>query len=354
MRSSWRQLLIVLAALLAIGFAIYRFGGTLQGASFSGTKLWIAIRGANPYLLLASLVAIYGCYAIRAFRWGVFQQNLGASSFWSIYGMTLAGFAAVFLLGRPGEPIRPLLLARKEKLPVADMYGIYALERVFDVVCAAAIAGIALLVENRHVPVANTTGAVLIGGVVGIIGFLTYFRLHGTAALEKALHSWRTSTGWRVKVAEILMGFARGVQIIRSWRELGLAIFLSAAHWALVFVVYVWITHSFGGKFAELSWADALLLMGFTLAGSVFQLPLAGGGSQLAAISVYKFFGIETEPATAAAIVLWLITFAACSVVGTPLLLHQGLGLGKLKELARQEQEKEGAELGRESASSDK
>ena len=339
---------MLLAALLAIGFAIYRFGGALHGASFSGEKLWQAVRQANPYLLLVSVAAIYGCYAIRALRWGVFQQNLGASNFWSIYGMTLAGFAAVFLLGRPGEPIRPLLLARKEKLPVADMYGIYALERIFDVVSAAAIAGIALLVEKRNVPVANTTGAVLICGVVGIIGFLAYFRLHGTAALEKSLHGWRTSSGWRVKVAEIILGFARGVQIIRSWGELVWTVFLSAAHWSLVFLVYVWITHSFGGRLGELSWADALLLMAFTLAGSVFQLPLAGGGSQLAAISVYKFFGIATEPATAAAIVLWLITFAACSVVGAPLLVHQGLSVGKLKQLAEQEKEKEIMELERE------
>ena len=128
MRSSWWKLLILLAALLAVASAIYRFGGTLHGASFSGTKLWLAVRGANPYLLLISLLAIYACYALRALRWGVFQQNLGASNFWPIYEMTLGGFAAVFLLGRAGEPLRPLLLARKEKLPVADMYGIYALE----------------------------------------------------------------------------------------------------------------------------------------------------------------------------------------------------------------------------------
>lgn len=339
MRSSTKKLLVLLAAVLAVVFAIYRFGGTLHGASFSGAKLWLAIRNANPYLLLISVVAIYGCYALRALRWGVFQQNLGASNFWPIYGMTLSGFAAVFLLGRAGEPVRPLLLARKEKLPVADMYGIYALERIFDVVSAAVIAGIALLVEKRHVPVANTTGALLIGGVAGVIGFLVYFRLHGTAALERALSGWQKSHGWREKIAGTLLGFARGVQIIRSWGELALAIFFSAAHWALVFVVYIWITHSFGGKFAELTAADALLLMAFTLAGSVFQLPLAGGGSQLAAISVYKFFGIETEAATAAAMVLWLITFAACSLVGVPLLVHEGFSFGKLKKLAEHESE---------------
>jgi hypothetical protein len=116
-------------------------------------------------------------------------------------------------------------------------------------------------------------------------------------------------------------------------------IFLSAVHWALVFLVYIWITHSFGGKFVELSPADALLLMAFTLAGSVFQLPLAGGGSQLAAISVYMFLGIEKEQATAAAVVLWLITFAACSLVGIPLLVREGFSLGKLKKLAEDKSE---------------
>lgn len=339
MRSSFWKLLILLAVLLACAFAIYRFGGTLEGASFSASKLWLAVRGANPYLLLISVLAIYGCYAIRAVRWGVFQQNLGASNFWAIYEMTLGGFAAVFLLGRAGEPVRPLLLARKEKLPVADMYGIYALERVFDVVSAAVVAGIALLLERRHVPVANTTGGILIGGVVGVIGFLVYFRLHGTAALERNLKGWRSSDGWRAKVADTILGFARGVQIIRNWGELALASFLSAAHWGLVFLVYIWITKSFGGRFEQVTAVDALLLMAFTLAGSVFQLPLAGGGSQLAAISVYKFFGIENEPATAAAIVLWLITFAACSLAGVPLLIHEGFSLGKLKQMAEGEKE---------------
>ncbi|HYL61692.1 MAG TPA: lysylphosphatidylglycerol synthase transmembrane domain-containing protein [Candidatus Methylomirabilis sp.] len=339
MRSSFWKLLVLLAVLLAFAFAIYRFGGTLQGASFSASKLWLAVRSANRYLLLASVLAIYGCYAIRAARWGVFQQNLGASNFWAIYEMTLGGFAAVFLLGRAGEPVRPLLLARKEKLPLADMYGIYALERVFDVVSAAVIAGVALLVERRHVPVANATGSILIGGVAGVIGFLAYFRLHGTAALERSLKGWRESHGWRTKFAGTVLGFARGVQIIRSWGELALTSLLSAAHWGLVFLVYVWITRSFGGRFEELTVADALLLMAFTLAGSVFQLPLAGGGSQLAAISAYKFFGIENEPATAAAVVLWLITFAACSLVGVPLLIHEGFSIGKLKQMAEGEKE---------------
>ncbi|MGB7468204.1 MAG: hypothetical protein WBW58_02455, partial [Candidatus Acidiferrum sp.] len=92
-----------MAVLLVLGYVIYRSSGMIHGASFSGTKLLHAVRTANPYLLLLSIVAIYACYAIRALRWKVFQGNLGPSRFLQIYSMTLACFTAIFLLGRAGE-----------------------------------------------------------------------------------------------------------------------------------------------------------------------------------------------------------------------------------------------------------
>ena len=44
----------------------------------------------------------------------------------------------------------------------------------------------------------------------------------------------------------------------------------------------------------------------------------------------------------AAAIVMWLITFAASSLVGVPLLIHEGFSLGKLREMAEHEKETAG------------
>ncbi len=66
-----------------------------------------------------------------------------------IYRSTIIGFAAVFVLGRAGEPVRPLLIARKEKMPVSSMFGIYVLERLFDVCATAVLAGISLLFSPR-------------------------------------------------------------------------------------------------------------------------------------------------------------------------------------------------------------
>jgi len=341
---------MVLAGLILAGFVIYQSSGFIQRANFSGAKLWHAVREADVSLLLLSVVVIYACYALRALRWQLFQGNLGASRFWVIYKMTLAGFAAVFVLGRPGEPVRPLLLARKEKLPVADLFGIYALERLFDTASTAVIAGLALFffeswagtgeTAGTLATAARTAGGLLFAGVAAAIVFLVYLRLHGTALLERRLQNWLKSHGWRVTIARILLGFARGVQTIRTWGELFWAVVYSAIHWFLVLLVYYWGSRSFGGRLGTLTLGDVMLVMAFTLVGSVVQLPAVGGGSQLASILVYtKVFGVQAEPATAAAIVLWLIGFAACSVAGVPLLIHEGMSLGQLREMAEHEKE---------------
>ena len=349
MQTSSRKLLIILAGLVLAGFVVYQSTGFVHKANFSGEKLLHAVAGANLYLLLLPVFVIYGCYAIRALRWQVFQGNLGSSRFWVIYKMTLAGFAAMFILGRPGEPVRPLLLARKEKLPIADMFGIYALERLFDTASTAVIAALALLFVNSQGSAettsalgtaAKTAGTMLFAGVTAAVVFLIYLRLRGTALLERRLEGWRTMHGWRGPLARILLGFVRGVQAIRDVRELLLAIFYSGLHWFFVLLVYYWGTHAFGNsssKMAELSLGQVMLVMAFSLVGSVVQLPAVGGGAQLASVLVYtKIFGVETEPATAAAVVLWLIGFAACCLAGVPFLIQEGLSLGKLRELAHE------------------
>src|SRR5260370_6764617 len=350
MQKSSRKLLVVLIGLLVLGFVVYRSSRMINLADFSGAKLLHAIRNANPLLLILSIVAIYACYALRSLRWEVFQRNLGPSRFGTIYAMTLAGFSAVFLLGRAGEPVRPLLLSRKERLPIADLFGIYALERLFDLASAAVIAAIGLLLFQSHGHVgdtagkletaARTTGSLLFAGVAAAIVFLLYLRLHGSALLERRLQGWVIAHGWRARIAGIFLGFARGVQAIRAWSDLALSVFYSAAHWFLVLLVYLWVSHSFAGTRTRLTMCDAMLVMSFTLVGSAVQLPGLGGGSQVACFLAYTaVFGGVKEAAPAPAIVVWLITFSACRIAGVPPQIHQGVSAVKLQGVARREKE---------------
>jgi hypothetical protein len=50
-----------------------------------------------------------------------------------------------------------------------------------------------------------------------------------------------------------------------------------------------------------------------------------------------KIFGVDQEPAAAVAVVLWIITFAGCVLVGLPLLIHEGMSFGELRQLAKAE-----------------
>jgi len=352
MQASTRKWVFLLLAIAVLGFVAFQLSRLIHSGQFSGTKLLLAFRGTSPFLIGLSLVAIYVCYAIRSLRWQVLQRNLGPSRFWPIYGMTLAGFAAILVLGRPGEPVRPLLLARKEKLPVADLFGVYLLERLFDFASTLVIAALGLLLINarqgateetgKFVPAFQTAGAFLGIIVVGAIGALVYLRLHGSEALDRRLAAWKAADNWKASVARIVLGLVRGVQTIRSWGDFWLATLYSTAHWFLVLMVYVWVSHAFGNSLATIGLGDAMLVMAFTLVGSVVQFPGVGGGSQLASFVAYTaIFGVEKEPAAAVSIVLWLITFAAVGLVGVPLLVHQGFSLGQLKEMAQHEKQEQ-------------
>jgi glycosyltransferase 2 family protein len=348
MRALARKPIFLILGVLLLALVLYEARGFLHLGSFSGSKLLAAAREANPYYLILALVVIYTCYGIRSLRWQVFQRNIGPTHFWKIYSLTLAGFAAIFLLGRAGEPVRPLLLAKKQNLPVADTFGIYVLERIFDMGSVAVIAGVGLLLFGLHPrsgdlaakleTAARTTGTILFAGVIAAVALLVYLRLHGTAALERRLKDTIKSGGWRATMARIFLGFVRGVQTIRTFGDLLLATVYSGAHWSLVALAYFWVSHSFNGALHSLSVSDAMIILSFSLVGSSVQLPGVGGGSQAGAIIAYTaIFGVEREPAVAAAMMLWAITFAGCSLVGVPLLIHEGAGLRDLKRLAAQE-----------------
>jgi len=127
---------------------------------------------------------------------------------------------------------------------------------------------------------------------------------------------------------------------------LWVAIGYTSAHWVLVVLIYLWVSQAFSSAFvhSDMNFWGAMLLLAVTLVGSVLQLPGIGGGAQIASIvALTAIFGVKEEPAIAMAVVLWLITFASCTVVGIPLLIHEGMSFGDLRKLARAEAEAEQA-----------
>src|SRR5579864_4314438 len=189
MRGRLRRIIIALVILAGLVALAYQSRHKIHLADFTWRRFIETVGQANIWLLLLSFAAIYGCYAVRAVRWQRFCRYLGPTSFVSTFTGTLMGFAAIFVLGRAGEPVRPLLLARKERLPVPSMFGIFFLERFCDFAAAAVLACLSLLVFPKKLSDAGAdmdwvngarSGAwLLLAALSGLIAILVFYRLHG-------------------------------------------------------------------------------------------------------------------------------------------------------------------------------
>ena len=211
MRATLRRAIIALIILAALIGLAYQSRHKIHITDFTWRKFIDTVSQANIWLLLLAFVAIYGCYAIRAVRWQRFCRYLGNPTFMNTFAGTLMGFSAIFVLGRAGEPVRPLLLARKDRLPVASMFGIYFLERFCDFAAAAALACLSLLVfpnrlsdagaDMEWVGHARRGGWLLLGALVGLTAVLVYYRVHGAAAVDRGLERWRSGSGMKMRIA---------------------------------------------------------------------------------------------------------------------------------------------------------
>ena len=114
-----------MAGLAAAGLAVYALFGkggfdwALFQASFARLDwVWIAV-GA-----IFALVTYFG----RALRWAYFLKHLRPKpDLWGLFKATAIGFTALVLVGRPGELVRPYLIAKSENLPLSTQLAAWAL-----------------------------------------------------------------------------------------------------------------------------------------------------------------------------------------------------------------------------------
>src|SRR6185369_14689992 len=134
-----------------------------------------ALRGAN-YFYVAPMffISVWTLY-IRAQRWRLFLRPMGVPPMSTLVAATNIGFMSNMVLPlRIGEVVRPVLVSRREKLPVSGLLASIVLERIFDMFTILLLFGIsALLVpvspQVRQWGFMLTTLAVAVGGTVILI-----------------------------------------------------------------------------------------------------------------------------------------------------------------------------------------
>ena len=79
---------------------------------------WVEVREAvshsNPYLLVAAVLIISFAYVLRAFRWAALLKPIVHARLSDLFIATTVGFGAVFLVGRAGEVVRPVVMPMRD------------------------------------------------------------------------------------------------------------------------------------------------------------------------------------------------------------------------------------------------
>jgi len=288
---------------------------------------------------------IYFAYFLRAVRWQIFLRPVRKeASIWGLVPPTLIGFTGLALLGRPGELIRPYLIARRENLSVASQVAVWAVERIFDVggFTVIMVTAIFLPFSKLHIFTQTATPEVRwwiyhtgYWCIVLVLGLLTAavamaYRGNRIAQwVEERFSHLAENLGHRI--AQKIREFTTGLDTIHGpFAFLQLAA-VSVLMWWVIAVSYKEVTSAYGAPMHAMSTTKVLLLMGSSMIGSMVQLPGVGGGSQLATISAMDHvFDIPKELAVSCGIMLWLVTFVAVVPVGLLLTHHERLSLRKL------------------------
>ena len=159
-----------------------RFCGGLAVISI-GRRSAARVRDSDPYLLVAAVLIICLAYFFRAFRWGALLKPLSAARFSDLFAATTIGFSGVFLIGRAGEFVRPVVLSMRDPRvrPSASLVTI-VVERIYDMSAVALMFAINLIwFKPPHAldvsfDRVRTAGWGLLGATILGIAFLIWFR----------------------------------------------------------------------------------------------------------------------------------------------------------------------------------
>ena len=331
-------LLAAVAVLWFIGTraAVQSFDWRLAAAGFARLRWrW----------LILSLIAVFATYYGRALRWAVLLKPLKPHpSIRNLLSATVIGFTAITLFGRPGEFVRPYLIARKEGVPVTSQFAAWMLERLFDLLMALLLFGFALTRVQEAGPklqwvlvfggkIAWITGAAALLVLLSMRHFARPVRRRLLATLHYLPQNSFT------KIEKLVDACVQGVEATRSDAALLLILVYSSAEWVLISAGYWCLAQAFTGMIS-LSFVDVLVLMGFVSFGSVFQVPGVGGGIQVAAVLVLtELFHVRFELATDFAMLLWIITFVAIVPVGLLVAVKEGLDWHSLRRIGQEVRE---------------
>ena len=307
--------------------------------NFDWARFW-ETRPRHWFHIGHGVALIYLAYVVRAIRWKIFLKPVRPeASALSLVAPTVIGFTGLALLGRPGELIRPYLIARRHDLTFSSQMAVWAVERIFDVgaFTILLVSIIFFAAGPRELPFYHAFqkgGVMLALAVVGLVLGTIAVRAKGAGIadwVERRFSHLAANLGH--KIAMRVREFHSGLDTIHGPGSMLALIGLSLLMWFMIIMAYQDVAHSYGVESLDIQRSQVLVLMGASMIGSMVQLPGVGGGSQLATIATLeKVFDVPRELAASCGIMLWLVTFVSVVPVGLFLAHRERLSLRQLSE----------------------
>lgn len=336
-----KYLKLILLFLLAV-FIFWFIGRNLEW-----DKVGDRIKQANLfYLTLATLIICFG-YFLRAIRWKVLLEPITESSLKELFATTTVGFAAVFLIGRMGEIVRPMWLPMRDRRvrPSAALVTL-GVERIFDLASLICFFSVNLLWfespvgrESQFSYVKFVGNLLLAGTAVGFFALYIYqkFSSQIIRLSENITDKKFVPRRLRRIFLSLLRQLAASLQILKNWREIVSVVFWTIMLW-LSIAVPTWLVILAFDLPVTITLGGAMFIMGFAAIGSLVPTPGGGaGGFHYATMQGLLFLNVPPADALAVSIVMHLIYFAPALIFGFFYLFHGDISVAQFKSLLSSE-----------------
>jgi glycosyltransferase 2 family protein len=333
-----KRIFLYALALAVLGVLVYMQFRTWR--NFDWSTFWAQTQHVRKLHIFHAIALIYLAYAVRALRWKIFLRPVRREvRAMSLVGPTMIGFTGLALMGRPGELIRPYLIARRANLSFSSQLAVWAVERIFDIAAYTVLLVLALFLtpgpkELDYYTRFREGGLILVALSVALTGAAIVVSRRGEDLarwVEKRFAHHASNLGQRISLR--VREFRSGLNTIHNPFAFVQLTVVSLVMWCMIAVAYKEVTHAYRSEDLDIPQTQVLLLMGSSMVGSLIQLPGVGGGSQLATIATLEHvFDAPHELAASCGIMLWLVTFTAVIPIGLVLAHRERLSLRQLSE----------------------
>lgn len=335
--AKYRKYLEFAALFLLAGLIIWWFGRRLDW-----DQVKLALRKSDWRLILLAAVIILIAYGWRAIRWQALLSPLTKASLREVWIATCVGFAAVLLIGRAGEVVRPVVLPmRDHRVRPAASFVTIMIERLFDMVTVVLIFALNLLwltpapESQTDFAQARWIGFGLMGLLLFGVVLLLWFRRRSQPFIEWLDKRFKTHSQFaaRIKRAVIstLEQLATALSVLSDSRLLAISIFWSLLLWGSVALANLMVCRAFGISF---SISQVFFVLGWSMVGSAVPTPGGAAGAFHAATgAALVLLGVGRDQAAAVAITLHLIDFGPAALFGIFYFLRGDVNMARLRNL---------------------